>query len=304
MINYNNKNWFGFLLHTKGSMIEMVLPPLFVMGLFTALICFLQFVLEIINIKINLQVHSLVGLVLGLLLVFRTNTAYERWWEGRKELGGLVNTTRNLAMHFDAIIPKDDLKSRELLSNLIISYVFALKEHLREGVKMEELYLDSDQASSIVHVQHKPIAILQMINNQIQSLKQEGKMTNEEHLLLSNLSVELINIIGKCERIKKTPIPIAYAYLLKRIVFAYVITLPFGVVHDLEWFAIPAVMLIFYIMVSIEVIAEEIEDPFGVDYNDLPVDTISANIKSNIQEILTNIHNPESKTSGNFAIEM
>jgi putative membrane protein len=97
---------------------------------------------------------------------------------------------------------------------------------------------------------------------------------------------DFIDLIGACERIKNTPIPYSYTMYIKKFIFIYILTLPFGFVIMFHYFAIPAVILISYILLSVELIAEEIEDPFGTDANDLPTDDISKNIRANIKEIL------------------
>lgn len=94
------------------------------------------------------------------------------------------------------------------------------------------------------------------------------------------------NVVGACERIKKTPIPYSYSSFIKRIIFLYVITLPFGLIHDLKWATIPIVLFVFYAFGSLELLAEEIEDPFGTERNDLPTDELANTIRKNLKEII------------------
>jgi putative membrane protein len=96
----------------------------------------------------------------------------------------------------------------------------------------------------------------------------------------------MVDILGACERILKTPVPYSYSMFLKKFIFLYVITLPIGFVATFDWWSVPVVMLVFYILVSVELIAEEIEDPFGVDENDLPLDGLCETIEANVQEVL------------------
>ena len=103
--------------------------------------------------------------------------------------------------------------------------------------------------------------------------------------ILENEIEKLSNIQGACERIRNTPIPFGYAIHLKRILLIYLITLPFGFVKSLHWWSIPLMMLVFFTMIGIELIGEEIEDPFGKDVNDLPFDELQDKIEGNIDEI-------------------
>ncbi len=100
-------------------------------------------------------------------------------------------------------------------------------------------------------------------------------------------ATSFLDICGACERIKNTPIPYSYSGFIKKFIFFYIITLPIGYVFDLGYIIIPIVVLVFYVLASLEVIAEEIEDPFGKDANDLPLDRMAENIKKNINEILS-----------------
>ena len=119
----------------------------------------------------------------------------------------------------------------------------------------------------------------------LNALNETGIISNEKLMILEKEANTLINVLGACERIRNTPIPMAYALHLKRILLLYCLTLPFGFIGQLGWFAIPIVLIVFYTMVGIELIGEEIEDPFGLDENDLPVEELCYKIKANIEEI-------------------
>ena len=226
------------------------------------------------------------GLVLGLLLVFRTNSAYDRWWEGRKQLGALVNTTRNLALKVKTYAQEGNPALSEETLTLIYAFAFSLKEHLREedfsGIFQE---IPAAFLSDFKKFNHKPNFVLGKIAKNLHQLFCEGTINGEQLIILEKEANALINILGACERIKNTPIPMAYALHLKRVLLIYALTLPFGFVGQLGWVAIPMVLIVFYTMVGIELIGEEIEDPFGLDENDLPVNELCNKIKANILEI-------------------
>jgi putative membrane protein len=232
--------------------------------------------------------HSMLGFVISLLLVFRTNTAYERWWEGRKLWGGLVNTSRNLAIKLHAMLPHGtNAADRHFFMHLIPNYAFALKNHLRRIKRLEEFTETEHLFGHDDHqVKHTPNRIARLLFEKVNELNKRGVITNEQFLTLSAEVQQFTEICGGCERIKNTPIPFSYSGFIKKFMFFYIMTLPLGYVFAVGYLIIPIVVFIFYVLASLELIAEEIEDPFGFDANDLPTDTIAAGIRETVFEIM------------------
>lgn len=288
MVNYNPKVWLDLIFHSYGKQVmKTLLPALIFMGVFSSVICyiFLEHI-EPNHFPSSTSAHSLLGIVLGLFLVFRTNSAYDRWWEGRRLWGGLVNSTRNLAMKLNAILPKDSAE-RRWFAQMIGNMAFATKEHLRNGIIYDELEIpDNEFRSGLEKVSHKPNFIASSMYQKTEDLFRANTI-NGFHL--TNLDKELkdfVDLMGACERIKKTPIPYSYTMYIKKFIFIYIITLPFGFITTFGYFTIPTVLLVSYILLSVELIAEEIEDPFGKDINDLPTDELSEKIRLSVREIL------------------
>jgi putative membrane protein len=260
------------------------------MGAFTAIICYI--VLGYFKLKQNefpagISVHSLLGIVLGLFLVFRTNSAYDRWWEGRRLWGGIVNSTRNFAFKLNAYLSSADKADREWFTAMIPNFVFATKEHLRKGVNYSELKaVDENFITALQQVNHKPNKLLAMLYQKVNALHQQGKLSGEQLINLDKELKDFTDLMGACERIKNTPIPYSYSMFVKKFIFIYLITLPLGLISTFGYFAVPAVLLMSFVLLSVELIAEEIEDPFGQDVNDLPTDTLALSINDNIREIL------------------
>ncbi len=261
------------------------------MSIYSGIIAWLE--LEVWNLSKESYVknltllHNLLGFVLSLLLVFRTNTAYDRWWEGRKLWGSLVNNSRSLATKLNAYLPDSDTTIRHQLSRLLGAYANALKNHLRsEGTRLE---LDSEEhpeLSKLDRNKHLPNQVLALISKKLSRLYKEGKLTGEQLLALNPELVSFAEVCGACERIKNTPIPFSYSVFVKKFIFFYVMTLPFGFVFNLGYYVIPVVVFIFYVLASLELIAEEIEDPFDGDNNDVPTEKIAQGIQKNVKEIL------------------
>jgi ion channel-forming bestrophin family protein len=290
MVAYNPKVWFSLIFHAYSRQVMRTLwPVLGFMSAFSALCCYLVldvFRLHEADFHSTIGMHSLLGIVLGLFLVFRTNSAYERWWEGRKLWGGLVNSTRNLALKINAYSSKEDHDERAWFARMISNFVFATKEHLRAGVQMSLLDLTSAEIDSLKHIKHKPNKIASLLYEKVNALYIAKKFTGDQLINLDKELKDFIDLIGACERIKNTPIPYSYTMYIKKFIFIYLITLPFGFVTISGYLTIPIVLLISFVLLSVELIAEEIEDPFGKDINDLPTDELSVKIRDNVNEIL------------------
>jgi len=285
MINYNPKAWFTFIFHIhKADTFRKLWPLMLSVGVFSGIVAFLElhfFKLSESNSVSNINMmHSILGFVISLLLVFRTNTSYDRWWEGRRLLGELTNVSRNLAIKIKSL--KLDKEEREFFNYGIPKYAFALKEHLRE----KQYFGKNSFLIEVDGGKHIPNQIAGSLSARIYDLAAAGKLSGEQLIILSADLSRFTDICGGCERIKKTPIPFSYSAFIKKFLFLYVITLPFGWVFSLGFFVVPIVPFILYVLASLELIAEEIEDPFGHDANDLPVDDICNNIEKHIGEIL------------------
>lgn len=287
MISYNPKEWFSFIFRFhKGDTFRKLVPIMFGIGAYSALIAFLE--MEVFNLAETSHVknitimHTMLGFVISLLLVFRTNTAYDRWWEGRRMWGALVNNSRNLAIKL-AVMLKDK-EDKDLLRKLIPAYASVLNLHLKSEDVSHELFDDATLAAD--HYNHKPNQIAKTIMAKLNELYMAGKLTGDQLIILNAEVQSFTDICGACERIKNTPIPYSYSAFIKKFIFFYVLTLPFGYVFQLGYYVIPVVVFIFYVLASLELIAEEIEEPFGYDPNDLPTARIAENIKKNVEELL------------------
>ena len=291
MVDYNPKAWFSLITHTYSRhVMRTLMPVLLFMAVYSAMCCYVildLFRLHEKDFKSTIAMHSLLGIVLGLFLVFRTNSAYDRWWEGRKIWGLMVNNTRNFSMKLNAFLPKEDLENRTYFGRMIPNFVVAVKEHLRKGVNINSLdIVDSNFVERLRNVKHVPNKISGMMYDRINELYSKKVITGDHLLLLDRELKEFSDILGGCERIKNTPIPYSYSMYIKKFIFIYIITLPFGFVTETEYITVPIVVLISFVIFSVELIAEEIEDPFGKDINDLPTDELSIKIRENVHEIL------------------
>lgn len=285
---YNPKDWTKLIFdfHRSDSF-KMILPAMIALAFYTAILCYIDVELALIKFKNTTVLHSLLGFVLSLLLVFRTNTAYERWWEGRKLWGDLVNNSRNLMLKINAYVPNEHKELKHNFRILISNYAFALKEHLRGGFKEDQLEEHPQlMLSELKTYNHIPNKIAQQLYDDTENLIKQKLIPAEKLLVLNEELRSFTNVAGACERIKKTPIPYSYSTFIKRVILLYIITLPIGLVDDFKWITIPIVLFVFYAFAGLELLAEEIEDPFGHEDSDLPTDEIANTIKKNLIEIL------------------
>ena len=288
MITYNPKDWFRliFFFH-KSDTFRILLPTMIVLGLLTTGACYVEKQYLKDEIPSLTIFHQITGFIISLVLVFRINTAYDRWWEGRKQWGALVNHARSLALKVHAMIPNSDKELRQQVAWQISNYPFALKEHLRSNVILAEIKFGKlmNEQDYVKHV-HKPNFIAKSLTDALLDASKKYPHSQNDYLLLSDHLTAFTDICGACERIRTTPIPYSYSIFIKKIIFLYVITMPLAFGLTIGYWAVPIVMIIFYAFASLELISEEIEDPFGTDSNDLPTDDIAARIKLNVEEIL------------------
>lgn len=288
MIQYNPKSWFSLIFDVYSRyVLRLLFPLLLFVGIFTGLLCFL--VIDVFDFHYGgtIAFHSILGVILGLFLVLRTNTAYDRWWEGRKLWGQLVNDTRQLAIKFAAFLPEEAMEDREFFRRMIPNVAFAMKESLRDSILIGEMDLVNEEIrQTVIRSKHRPNILNKILYQRVVKCQNEGKLTAEHLFILDKELKAFTDIIGACERIKSTPIPYSYSMFIKKFLFIYAITLPVSFMWDFGYWTVAIVMLAFYFLVSIELISEEIEDPFGNDINDLPLNDLCLKIKKNIAEIL------------------
>lgn len=293
MVDYNPKEWVKiiFSIH-KADTLRKLFPLLVFVFLYTSAFAYLVLeywdVGETADLK-NLSVlHSLLGFVISLLLVFRTNTAYDRWWEGRKQWGSLVNASRNVAVKLTHLLGETHAEEKLYFQKMIGNYCVALKNHLRKTNFYHEYeHIETFPIQRIGDDSHVPNHLIGLIQQRVFELQRKGVFSAEHILILDYEFRQFTEICGACERIKNSPIPYSYSSFLKKFIIIYCFSLPVGYIFNLHYLIIPFVVFVFYVLASLEVIAEEIEDPFGADANDLPLDRMCETIKRSLREIMT-----------------
>jgi ion channel-forming bestrophin family protein len=286
------RSWLGVALRVKGSVLPAVLPRSIVCGLVTAAIVLLA--QQNIKLFVPLKDNLIPSIVLGLLLVFRTNTAYDRYWEGRKALGTIIVSIRNLSrqiwVHTAEKSPLDREKKRTVL-NLLAAIPYVTKHHLRGepmGKEVQKLLSESrwQQLQQSQQSSNVPLEVVFWISDYLQREYRSGHLNVNQLVAMTNMLDAIVGAIAGCERILKTPIPLAYAIHLKQLLLIYCLFLPFQTVKDLGWMAVPVVSIVSFTLLGIEEIGVEIENPFGTDSNDLPLDTICETVLGNVEDLM------------------
>lgn len=285
MIEYDAHKWLDHLFDIKGSMVREIMGRvLLVVGWAAAVFAFHLYVRPV---AVPSTVHALVGLALGLLLVIRTNASYDRFWEGRRMWGSIINESRNLARGSAAFM-REQPALLEAIIKWTIAFPYSSMHALRgtTGLGPIAARLPQREVEAVLAAQHVPSAVALRISNLLAEARKAGHISDYVAMTLDNNIQLLIDYLGSCERIHKTPLPFAYVVHLRRALILYCITLPFALIADYGWATIIDTLLIAFIFFGIEEIGVEIEDPFGEDDNDLPLEQLCSTIEKNLLSVL------------------
>ena len=283
-------HWFRVALQIKGSVIPAIFNRVLYCGLFGMFISLLHYFKLPVSQPILESVIP--SIVLGLLLVFRTNTAYDRYWEGRKCWGSLINNIRNLARQIWINVEESVTENRQnkvLNMRLLVAFAVATKLHLRGETinsELEELMTIS-KYFKLKTMNNPPLEVAFWIGDYLQQQYRNGLLNIHHLVAMQDLLNKMVNDLGGCERILKTPMPLAYAIHLKQLLLLYCLLLPFQLVSTLGFWTGAIVGLISFTLLGIEEIGIEIENPFGYDANDLPLDAICNTMLRNIEDLTT-----------------
>ncbi|WP_068942980.1 bestrophin family protein [Chryseobacterium timonianum] len=288
MIIRKKEHWFKMLFVWHGSVLPGLLPRLFLLFILSLGVVYLRGVIFSFKIPLNPAPLTLFGFVLALFLGFKNNASYDRFWEGRKLWGALLNTARSLTRQ--ALTLKNRKESSVSVPEfikLLGAFIFALKHQLRGTDAHEDLKerLNEDQLKIVSAAKYKPAVIMRLLAEWVQKAKEEGSIDTIQQARFDENFDKLSDIVGGCERIVSTPLPYSYRVLLHRTVYIYCFLLPFGLVDSLRWFTPLIVVFVAYTFVAFEAIADEIEEPFGTEANDLALNSMSAMIEETIHEM-------------------
>jgi putative membrane protein len=292
-------SWFRLLFQVRGSALSRIRGRLFAVF---AVACVVTYLADHAQIHTDLTPlpFNLIGLALGVFLGFRNNASYDRYWEGRRLWGRLVNDARSFArLVLDLMDPRatphatltqaevDELK-RDLIYRAM-AFCHALRLHLRSEV--DDLtplrgFLPEDEVEALRSEHNVPLAIANSMGRLVSKARFAGVLHSRDAQLLENMLSDMVDVQGGCERIRATPIPWSYTLLIHSIVAAYCFALPFGLASTTKHLTPVVVLLIAYAFLGLDAVGDEIEEPFGNDDNDLPLTTLSRTIEVNLRQML------------------
>ena len=278
MIEYESKNWADVLFRVRGSVIRALLPRILMCA---AIGVFAAWAFASRGFKLPPIAHTLLGVALGLLLVFRTNASYDRYWEGRRLFGLFVNRARDLSRQAAAYLEGDgaEAERREIARLVTMTYAL-LRQNLRRERDLGQLgmELSDEERRALEPITVRPSVPVVWLTHVLARCQRGGRLSPERlHLMDANVT-QLVDVWGGTERILKTPIPFAYAQHIKAFLTLFCFTAPFAMVEQMHWYTPVASAVLAFGMFGIEEIGVEIEDPFGHDPNDLPLDAIGSRI--------------------------
>ena len=266
----------------RGSVTPRIFPSLLLASLYPfALVLLNRYWLPFTDLDITPFEYT--GAVLGLVLVFRTNAGHDRWWEARKLWGGIANQSRNIMVAGLNYGPEDKAW-RECLIKWTIAFSFASKEALRDSKNFENLsdVLTADEIQHLQTAPHMPLFVANKLAALLQRARFSQQLDAYAFLELERQRGLLVDYIGGCERILKTPMPLVYAIKTRRFIFLFLLLLPFSFVDNTGFYSIIIFFLVAYPLLSLDRIGLELQNPFAIkNLSHLPLDTICNMVKSN-----------------------
>lgn len=242
------------------------------------------------DLGVDVTTYEIAGVALGLLLVLRTNAGYDRWWEARKLWGGMVNQTRSLALLCVAHGP-DDIEWRGQILRWIIAFAHVCRHSLRRERELPELVrlIGDEEAQLVSKARHMPSYVALRIACMLRDARVDRGMDPLMALLAEQTRGQLIDHIGGCERILKTPLPKVYSINIRRFIVIFLGTLPFGLLPKLDGLTPVVVFLVSYPLLALDQIGVELQNPYSTrNLGHLPLDTICDGIERDLLALCAN----------------
>ena len=279
----------SLIFHFRGSALAEIWPYLLGITVSSFVINELVHAMGVERFDITLIPFTLIGLALSIFLGFRNNACYDRWWEARKLWGSLINTTRSLARQTLTLLSADidDPAVREFQTEMvrrIIGYAYGLKYHLRSEVSLDAVaaWLPAGDVERLQGENNVPYALLQWMGERYRKAWKQGWIETYHLRIFEESLTTLTNIQGGCERIKNTPVPLSYTILTHRLVTIYCLALPFGLASQIGHLTPLVVLFVSYAFVGLDDLGTQLEDPFELDPNDLPLAALARTIEINL----------------------
>ncbi len=283
----------------RGSVTPRVLPRVLTFGAIATFIWIANELTHEFDFHLAVAPYEVAGAVLGLLLVLRTNAGYDRWWEARKLWGGIVNQSRNLAISGLNYGPNDPAWQAGFVRWVAV-FPHVARCSLRGESDIPEVaaLLGNDESSRIAAAGHMPIFVAMKLAKLLSQAVAEGRMDRMSFLQVDKERASLIDHLGGCERILKTPLPRVYYIKIRRFIFLFLVALPFALLDKVGGLTPLVTMFVAYPILSLDQIGIELQHPFSTrKLGHLPLDQISRSIENNLNDVLRLIQEETQQTS-------
>ncbi|AKP87609.1 bestrophin family protein [Achromobacter ruhlandii] len=268
----------GLFFVLRGSIIPRIFSRILVITLLSCVVVWMYHRQWFSPTHLSAVPFSLFGLALSVFMGFRNNVCYDRWWEARKQWGDLIVQARSLARESAVLLAASTANPvQERLVRRCIGFGYALAARLRDQDVLEAVrpWVQPDELDTLAGNRNVPDALLLAINRDLAACLRRGELTDILYQALTQRVAQCAAIQAACERIKYTPTPFAYSLLLHRTAWLFCLLLPFGLVGTLEYLMPVAVTIIAYTFFGLDALGDELEDPFGLEENDLPLSALA-----------------------------
>lgn len=268
---------FSLLFILRGSIVPTIAPRVALVVAFSAVVALVHRITPQHFPELTVVPFTLLGLALSIFLGFRNNACYERWWEGRKQWGALIAETRTFLREALAILP-DDTALHRRLAHRTIAFGHALRNQLREAPPPEPRTWLPD-GETLDPNRSQPDAIMWLQSRELAAQLRAGALTDILYRALADRLDAMTGIQTACERLRSTPTPFTYTLLLHRSAWLFCLLLPLGLAGSLGFATPLASAMLAYAFFGLDALGDELEEPFGLSQNALPLDAMVRTIE-------------------------
>lgn len=316
---HHNHSWRNLLPTPRESRLARAWPRIILATSLSVAVTFVEHIRHLETYSLTPMPFSILGVAISFFLGFRNTTAYNRFWEARTLWGRIINTTRSLARQTltqsapagmfasdcgrerekaetkrssDATVLSAEMQElrawQETMVSLIIGYAHALRHHLLSSDAFPDLQSRLNRADTerLRGQDNVPLGLLYRMGLHLREARQRGWVTAQDVRSIEDSLTQLTEAQGGCERIKNTPMPLTYTLLSHRIVTIFCCALPFGLIDTVKMLTPFVVFLVSYAFIGLDVLGEEISDPFDTEPHSLPLPALTATIEKNLQQML------------------
>ena len=302
MIVRDKPSAWRLLFLMKGSIVPMILPQIAVVALFSVVVKYLYHMEYVDLSSVTMAPFAVFGIALSLFLGFRNNASYDRWWEARRHWGQLVYDVRSLGRTTETLIGAEHSQRKGLLHD-VLAFSHFLRGSLRKRAVTEDAarFIGKEAAEQAAAAANPADFMLRRMGQRLGTLYRDGDIDAIGVRMLDERLTAIAAVQAANERIANTPLPFAYSLLVHRTAYLYCFLVPFGLASSVGWFAPFVAAVVAYVFFGLDALSEELENPYGCEQNDLPLNALCRVNEISVAEAL-NETPPEALKPVNFKI--